>query len=87
METKHAPSTPLPWTASVDDGDHCIKGATGQTTFCDMQYYPWCEGRDFDYIVRACNAYPQMVNALKQVSDLPECSGWVKEFLRELGEL
>ena len=68
------PATPLPWTVGKYEfeGDS-IKGADGETSFCQMRYYPWVEQGDFPYIVHSANAYPKLVEALREL--MLRCDG------------
>lgn len=95
------PATPLPWHESVVLQDEYLlmgsdEGYTVQVADFESYSGPWTTSRDdLRYAVRACNAYPKLVEALKEVykfeegiveTDRPQWIA-VRLLLRELGEL
>ncbi len=91
-QTSRKPATPLPWTQSNQigaDGDRFIISD-------DADRYPVsrAEPKDAAYIVAACNAYPQLVAALRAMigADMTAESGiaatmHARALLRSLGEV
>ena len=66
--TANKPATSLPWKWSGQigaNGDHFINGAQDHVTRADPQ--------DAAYIVTACNAFPQLVAALREL--MLRCDG------------
>ncbi|MGH8758102.1 MAG: hypothetical protein ACREVW_01080 [Burkholderiales bacterium] len=97
------PATPLPWTISVDTCAKCRENGTVEVNIDQVPcgYHAQFSGReDAAYIVAACNAYPQLVAALRRLmeqaprvsSSNPEASGKVaawesaRALLHSLGE-
>ena len=93
------PSTPLPWAVNrcgIYDGDGGLLSATG-----DDDTAPEDQLANAAYIVHACNAYPRLVEALRNgiedscpplpknhraLSDGPKWVVEARALLRELGE-
>ena len=95
--TKHKPATPLPWKYNKAVTIHAVSGARRvvcKETHEEAQY-------DLPYLTHAANAYPRLVEALRDADQLwaldeseRELTGFDKSWndkrralLRELGEL
>lgn len=92
MTTKNAPATPLPWKphgepryssvreATTDGAPRCVVRAGGSKR----------NSQDADYIVHACNAYPELVAALRERLKLDDSDtgplGNARILLTKLGE-
>lgn len=85
------PSTPLPWLQDPtgDSGPEYIGPADGPD-FVTVAY----KKQDAAYIVHACNAYPQLVDALRNLIDADrdtttgaEKSAWAIAVLKDLKEI
>jgi hypothetical protein len=67
MDTNHKPATPLPWIYDIE--------RTPATPICTADRREWIaspfrrvgEEQDAAYIAHACNAYPRLVAALREV--------------------
>lgn len=70
----YAPATALPWKTWLSLHDHSENVANATNDFvCEVGKI--CKGADVDaikadarYIVHACNAYPQLIHALRELS-------------------
>ena len=56
--------TPGPWTFE-GGGDRHITLPSGESLFCDTQYYPWCSENSDDW--RLIAAAPELLEACKAV--------------------
>ncbi len=81
MTIKNKPYSSLPWST---DGAY-IRDAGNHATFGSDQYYPWVETLDFEHIVHAVNAYPKLVELVKEYAD-EYGHGRFGTLLEELGE-
>ena len=82
------PATSLPW--RVGDAGHTVFGPpNGKTNPGMVAQYCKMQGPNAAYIVHACNAYPRLVEALRDVVENP--SETMRDnaaiVLRSLGEL
>jgi hypothetical protein len=72
------PVSPLPWKIVLDES---VCAADDTTIAYDLNF-----SEDADYLIHACNAYPKLVECLKQFA-----GGWegrrAENLLKELGEL
>ncbi len=93
---KHKPATPLPWT--VEHGNHVIGGnqersrvAVGSLSVAEYRV----ADQNAAYIAHAANAYPRLVEALRELAEasgrgIEACvnaEARAESLLRELGEL
>jgi len=84
------PATPLPWETAVNgeeppQWDVC--GADDGDMVADLMNMPKTGEQDAAYIVHACNAYPELVAALKYMStDREDCWEKARALLARLGE-
>lgn len=100
MTIRHQPVTPLPWQTELDLDSVDIVGPLEQHLFIGRGGSETLEERakDSDYAVHAANAYPKLVEALRETSK--ELRGLAEKFslsspgaehdadalLRDLGE-
>ena len=83
------PATPLPW--KVDENNE-LPPAVIEDTEDGIGVCEEMNAQDAAYIVAACNAYPKLVAALREIANLPDgdfydCPlGKVRLLLRSLGE-
>ena len=99
MTAKHKPATALPWETAVNgeeppQWDVCA--ANGGDMVADLMNMPDTGEQDAAYIVHAANAYPRLVEALRNLKEQVECMNAQQAFgrdydearalLRELGE-
>ena len=83
--TKHTPATPLPWRfAKMEGGKRLalVNKHGGLISYLD------CSEEKAAYIAHAANAYPKLVEALRQMSDVHgrAVDSIGRQVLRELGE-
>lgn len=88
MTTKHTPATPLPWIADAraliarDNYTFAIVGNPATEVVDDQS--------DARYIAHACNAYPRLVEAVRELLDWADSKDQrvisIRAILRELGE-
>lgn len=89
--------SPLPWSLDIErSGDYVVRDAKTNSLIVDTNYYPVAPMQeDAAYIVKAANAYPDLVRVLKGIAFLsPSMPGEVAEAqiaaqsaLEKIGEL
>jgi hypothetical protein len=85
--TKHTPATPLPWTHQATRKPMMpLVAANGE--WISSPYNRVGDIEDFEYIAHAANAYPKLVEALREViaGRYEADASRARALLRELGE-
>ena len=73
--TTITPATPLPWHVGIKQAEQIIYDGKGWAVANATVYHGKADGAETRanaaYIVAACNAYPQLVAALREVCAVP----------------
>ena len=83
MTAKHSPATPLPWKYRVT----AVGGAFAGPAEISKHRSAGC-GQDAAYLTHAGNAYPRLVETLREIADGRDLEmSEARALMRELGEL